>query len=73
MKRPVSLSDRQLLLIKHAARALPVSAREQFLQNVARHLAGQPSDIEITQAINTALNRTPVFLCDAQQPKEKVT
>ena len=66
---PLALSDHQLDLIKQAARALPVSERDLFLQNVARHLAGEPSDGAIMQAINNVLDRVPVFLTDAQ-PKE---
>lgn len=62
---PLSLSDRQLELIKQAARALPVNARDRFLQDVAAHLAGEPFDAAIVQAINVALDRTPVFLNDA--------
>lgn len=75
MKRtPLSLSDQQLRMIRAAAAALPVSARDEFLQSVARHLAGEPSDTAITQAINITLDRTPVFLCDSSpQPKEKAT
>jgi hypothetical protein len=41
---PLSLSDRQLALVRNAARAVPVSARDLFLQNVARHLpANRPT------------------------------
>jgi hypothetical protein len=66
---PLSLSDRQLRMIRAAAAALPVSARDEFLQSVARYLAGEPSNTAITQAINVVLDRVPVFLTDAQ-PKE---
>jgi hypothetical protein len=60
---PLSLSDRQLALVRNAARAVPVSARDLFLQNVARHLAGEPS--AVTEAINNVLDRVPVFLNDS--------
>ena len=70
MKRPLSLSDNQMHLIKHAARSLPVGARDQFLQDVTRHLAGEPSDDAVQAAINASLDRTPVFMCDAK-PMEK--
>jgi hypothetical protein len=66
MKRtPLSLSDQQMRMIRAAAAALPVSARDEFLQRVAAHLADAPSDTAITQALNITLDRTPVFLCDS--------
>jgi hypothetical protein len=73
MKRPLALSDRQLRFVRAAASALPLDQRDGFLQNVASHLTSEPSNDAVQAAINIALNRTPVFLCDAQQPKEKVT
>jgi len=37
---------------------------------VAAHLADQPSDNAVQGAVQAALDRTPVFMCDAK-PKEK--
>ncbi len=68
-RRPISLSDHQLQFIKHAARALPVTRRDQFLRDVAARLVDEPSDAAVTQVINVTLDRVPVFLNDAQ-PKE---
>ncbi len=68
--RPLSLSDRQLALLQSAAGAVPTRSREQFLQRVTKHLAAEPSDAAVQAAVNAALDRVPVFLCDAQ-PKEK--
>jgi hypothetical protein len=39
-------------------------------QSVAAHLADQPSDNAVQGAVQAALDRTPVFMCDAK-PKEK--
>ena len=66
MKRPLSITDNQLRLIKHAAASLPVDARDHFLQTVAAHLTGEPSDHAVFAAVQAALDRTPVFLCDAK-------
>jgi hypothetical protein len=68
--RPLALTDRQLQLVKNAVRAVPVNARDGFLQDVARRLAAEPSDAAVMQAINVVFDRVPVFLNDAQ-PKEK--
>ena len=70
MKRPISLTDNQMRLIEHAAASLPVGARDHFLQGVAAHLTGEPSDNAVQGAVQAALDRTPVFLGDAK-PKEK--
>jgi hypothetical protein len=70
MKRPLALTDRQLALVRHAGASLPVGARDGFLQSVAAHLTGEPSDGAVSAAVQAALSRTPVFLCDAK-PKEK--
>lgn len=72
MQRPLSLSDRQMQLVRNAARAVPVSQRDQFLQNVAARLVDAPSDAAVAAAVNAQLDRVPVFLTDAQ-PKEKIT
>ena len=60
-------------MVRAAASSVPIEQRDQFLRDLAKDLGGKPSDIEITQTINVALNRMPVFLCDTQQPKEKAT
>jgi hypothetical protein len=60
--RLLSLTDRQLQLVKDAARAVPVNARDGFLQDVARRLADEPSDAAVAQAVNVTLDRVPVFL-----------
>jgi hypothetical protein len=69
---PLSLSNGQLAQVRAAATVVPVEQRDQFLRALSKNLGGQPSDIEITQAINVALNRTPVFLCDSAQQKEAI-
>jgi hypothetical protein len=69
-QRPLSLSDHQLALLQSAARAVPVRSREQFLQGVTRHLAAEPTDAAVQAAVNAALDRVPVFLCDAQPKGE---
>jgi hypothetical protein len=66
MKRPLSLSDSQLRLIRHAAASLPVDARDNFLKTVAAHLTGEPSDHAVQAATTAALGRVPVFMCDAK-------
>jgi hypothetical protein len=73
MKRALALTDRQLALVRHAARAVPVARREEFLQNVARHLIAEPSDAAVAAAVNAQLDLTPVFLNDALPKKEKAT
>lgn len=60
--RLLSLTDRQLQLVKNAARAMPVNARDGFLQDVARRLAHEPSDAAVMQAINSVFDRIPIFL-----------
>jgi hypothetical protein len=68
--KPLALSDRQMSLVQQAAVSLLVDARDGFLQSVAAHLTGEPSDNAVQGAVQAALDRTPVFLCDAK-PKEK--
>ena len=72
-RTPLSLSDLQLRLVRNAASAVPLAQCDGFLQSVASHLTGEPSNDAVQAAVNIALNRTPVFLCDTQQQKEKVT
>jgi hypothetical protein len=73
MKRPLALSDHQMSLVRRAAAAQPVNARDGFLQDVARRLADEPSDAAVSAAIDAelALNRLPTFLCDSTQ-QEKI-
>jgi hypothetical protein len=62
MKRPLALSDHQMSLVRRAAAALPVNARDGFLQDVAARLADEPSDAAVMQAINSVFDRIPIFL-----------
>jgi hypothetical protein len=54
--RALALSDKQLALLQRAAASLPVGERHYFLQSVAAHLSGQPTDDAVTAAINAALD-----------------
>lgn len=64
--RPLSLSDRQLWLVTKAAKAVPVSHRDHFLQQVAAHLASEPSDDAVQAALNAQLDRLSIILlCDS--------
>jgi hypothetical protein len=42
--KPLSLSDRQSTLVRDAAKAVPISKLDEFLQQLARHLGAEPSD-----------------------------
>ena len=53
----LALTDYQLYAIERAAAALPPAARSDFLQQVARHLSGRPSDVAVQIAINLVLDR----------------
>jgi hypothetical protein len=55
-----ALTDRQLRLIRAAAKAVPVLRRAEFLERLARHLGRAPSDAAVAQAINVQLNAIPV-------------
>ena len=57
---PLSLSDSQMRMVKHAAGALRPSERDAFLQSVARYLADQPADAAVQAAINAVLSRQPI-------------
>jgi hypothetical protein len=61
MNKPLSLSDRQLELLKNAARAVPPRQREEFLQKVANHLGPEPSDHAVQAAVNRQLDLLPTF------------
>jgi hypothetical protein len=54
--RALALSDKQLALLQRAAASLPVAERDHFLQSVAAHLTGQPTDDAVIAAINAALD-----------------
>jgi len=56
MHEPLALTDTQLRAIERAATALPPAARSDFLQQVARHLSGRPSDVAVMAAINLVLD-----------------
>jgi hypothetical protein len=46
--RALALSDKQLALLQRAAASLPVGERDHFLQSVAAHLTGAPTDDAVT-------------------------
>jgi len=52
----LALTDGQLHAIERAAAALPLAARGEFLQHVARHLSGRPSDAAVQIAVNLAFD-----------------
>jgi hypothetical protein len=52
--RALALSDKQLALLQRAAASLPVGERDHFLQSVAAHLTGAPTDDAVIAAINKA-------------------
>ena len=58
--RALALSDKQLGLLQRAAASLAVEERDHFLQAVAAHLSGQPTDDAVIAAINAALDAAAV-------------
>jgi hypothetical protein len=58
--RALALSDKQLALLQRAAASLPVGERDHFLQSVAAHLTGAPTDDAMIAAINAALDAAAV-------------
>jgi hypothetical protein len=58
--RALALSDKQLALLQRAAASLPVGERDHFLQSVAAHLTGAPTDDAVIAAINAALDAAAV-------------
>jgi hypothetical protein len=70
--KPV-LTDFQMRLVERAARGLGVEVRDNFLKTVADHLNGDPSDAAVNAAINIALDRLPLFLCDNTPAKQEKT
>ena len=57
----LSLSDRQLQLVKAAAASVPVQHRDAFLKQIASQLRGVPSDSAVVAAINIGLDRVHAF------------
>ena len=56
----LALTDKQLNLLRTAARAVPVEKREAFLTDVSQHLRGpEVSDHAVAAAINAMMNRIP--------------
>jgi hypothetical protein len=62
---PLRLSDRQMQLVRRAAAAMPQGSRHGFLQTIARMLADEPSDAAVVAAINSAMDRISLFVCDS--------
>jgi hypothetical protein len=58
----VSLSDRQLRLVMQHAAGLPLALRDRFLQRIADHLRGEPSDSAVAAAVNAALDSVHAFM-----------
>ena len=58
----LSLSDRQMSLVKSAAKSLPVGLRDKYLQTVAGLLANEPSDFAVSCAVNRALDLANSFV-----------
>jgi hypothetical protein len=70
--KPLSLSDCQLRFLIEAAKAVPVHRREAFLQQVAAHLAAEPTDQAVQAALNAQLDRlSHSFRCDTQEGVKK--
>ena len=61
-RRALALCDKQLALLQRAAASLPVGERDPFLQSVAVHLSGQPTDDAVIAAINAALDAAAASL-----------
>ena len=60
--RALALSDKQLALLQRGAASLPVGERDHFLQSVAAHLTGAPTDDALIAAINAALDAAAASL-----------
>jgi hypothetical protein len=60
--RALALSEKQLALLQRAAATLPVGERDHFLQSVAAHLTGMPTDDAVIAAINAALDAAAASL-----------
>jgi hypothetical protein len=55
------LSQRQLKLIHQVKDSLPLDQRERFLEIVADHLVGEPTDHAVSAAVNAAAQRVLAF------------
>jgi hypothetical protein len=53
---PLALTDRQMGLIQHVARAVPIQYRDELLQRLARRLTPEPSDAAVLAALNIELD-----------------
>jgi hypothetical protein len=63
---PLALTDRQMRLVRHAAQAVPVQRRAEFLQRLAAHLTSRPTDAAVQAALNAQLDALHhTFLCDS--------
>ena len=62
----LALSDRQLKLVQQHAASLSVQQRDTFLRQIADQLRGEPSDMAVEAAVNTALDR----LCSSQRGQQ---
>ena len=56
MPDPLALTDVQMRTMQRAAASLPVAVRTEFLEQVARHLSGRPSDAAVQIAVNLAFD-----------------
>ena len=60
---PVSFTDRQILMVQKAAKAIPHDQREMFLAALAASLTGEVSDHAVSVALNVQMNRlVPAYL-----------
>jgi hypothetical protein len=55
------LSERQLRLIHQVKDSLPPHLRDRYLQFVADHLRGNPTDHAVSAAVNAAAHRVLAF------------
>jgi hypothetical protein len=63
---PLQFTDEQVRQLQRAAASVPEACREKFVADVAAHLAGAPSDLALSQAINNVLdNAAAHFFCDS--------
>jgi hypothetical protein len=59
MKPPLSLSDKQLSMLRMASKSIPVDRREMFLEDLAKQLTGEPTDQALMASINAQMDRLP--------------
>jgi hypothetical protein len=58
----ISLSDKQMQVVRLAVSTLPVHLRDDFLQQLADRLApGEVGDAAVDAAVNVALRRTIAY------------